>query len=313
MSYPGFSVICMTAYAAVPNLYQAYNVSPQDSCQSIGILLAGKDAQAESAGLKTEDPERHRLGIAYSVLSSPDKRRRYDQTLTAGTTPTWNQLEYLGNFGDWPPAEYSSYEAKQQQRQRHAAAYASPYAQPFNPFQVQGNMAPGAQAPGGAAQVPVPYQNQQLSAMDEMAQRPSAGTRIAMCLLDWFLAAMVGGAAAAAVDGVVPDAVGGLLPVSALSVVMVLYYIVCESVAGATPGKMMFGYEVRDRETKKKLTAGASLKRNWFRAITLVPFIGWPIGFIGGVVSLMTISPKNQLTGSHDDLANAEVAKRRGR
>ena len=311
MSGAGFSIYDMTAYAAVPDLYETYDLNRDDSCQELGILLAGKDARAEAVGIAAESQERRRLSTVYAVLSSPDKRRRYDNAANAGDSPTWKQLEYLSNFGSWPPPEASYYDAQQEKAQSNqvrnpAGTPARPYVEAgpgpaYNPYQP--NMA--------AANVPAQYQGQYMAPMPNSPRRPSAGTRLAMHLLDVvFLNAI----AIIPFGSIVSMTNGGwletVLPASFYTLAFILYFVLSDTFLGGTPAKLMCGYRVRDRETRQKLSLVQSLKRNWIRAVTIIPFIGYPVGFIGSVVSLMTISPRNRLTGAHDDLANAEVVKR---
>ncbi|MDK4270701.1 hypothetical protein QPX13_01765 [Corynebacterium accolens] len=45
----------------------------------------------------------------------------------------------------------------------------------------------------------------------------------------------------------------------------------------------------------------------------MIPGIGQLVGMLGAVVHATTINEENNLRGSHDDLANAEVVKRKPR
>ncbi|MGV0399394.1 RDD family protein [Corynebacterium segmentosum] len=179
--------------------------------------------------------------------------------------------------------------------------YSSPYAQ--NPFgqhassQQQQQMSPSFAAP------PVPFQQQ-------AQERPSQSTRIGMGILDFFLAGSISSAFGAGVDE--------LVDVDALSfvvfcIVMVVYVLGSEVWLGASPAKILAGYTVRDVDTKEKLSLSQSAKRQWWRLINLIPGIGQLVGLVGAVVHATTINEENNLRGSHDDLANAEVVKRKPR
>ncbi|MDY3126527.1 MAG: hypothetical protein SOW59_00135 [Corynebacterium sp.] len=77
-----------------PNLYQALALDPQAQCHAIGSELVGR---------VVGDTPCYEVQMGFAVLASPTKRTLYDAALSAGRILTWEDVEYLANFGTWPP------------------------------------------------------------------------------------------------------------------------------------------------------------------------------------------------------------------
>lgn len=90
----------------------------------------------------------------------------------------------------------------------------------------------------------------------------------------------------------------------------ILYCVGFEVILGGTPVKKLMGYEVRDSTTGEKLSWVQSLKRQWWRAITIVPGLGSVVSFFAAIFYATSIKQENGLLGAHDKLANAEVVKK---
>lgn len=287
-----------------PNLYECHGLDRADSCNELGLLLAGRDAMQESRGYGATDPTRRELQLCFAIMSNQSKRKLYDQALAAGRPLTWEELEHLADFGSWPDPilkPQSQPQPKPQNFSQQPGPYAqdkpkdSPYAQPFNPYQI----------PNYSQRVPAQQQYKELDAQ-RVANRASAGNRIGMALLDMIFASMIGGTISAAI-GV--DT--GMLAWLVIAIVSVVYVVGTESYFGASPAKKMFGYEVRDVDTGEKLTALNSAKRQWFKiSHAAVPVVGQLAGVVGAIWGASTINPQRNLIAAHDELGNAEVVRR---
>ena len=326
--------------ATAHNLYQAHQLDTSDSCQALGIIMAGRDARLQSLGESEQSPQRREAQLVFSVLSNPQRRELYDAAISAGRSVDWSDLEHLANFDRWPdpnlarPVTQAEKQQPQQaqhtqhtqqffqQPQRQAdtqqgspygqpqtqyASPASPYAQPFNPHQV----------PTQSANLPAAQRYSDAVAanpeVERIAARPSAGGRFGMALFDGFLATaasgLVGGLLAAG-GGVLSDAMSGTLGVVVFTLLCIAYFLGFETYMGGTPVKRMMGYKVANVETGRNLTLGESAKRQWFRVVQIIPGLGSLVSMGGSLFVLASISPSNELRGSHDRWADAEVTKK---
>ena len=140
------------------------------------------------------------------------------------------------------------------------------------------------------------------------APRATPGTRVALAVIDYVIAAI--GVSLLLSVGVYNSTLNEVWLTSFSGVITVAYYICFEVLVGATPAKLIAGYTVRDVTSREKLTWQQSIKRNWWRVASLVPLIGPLIAFFGALYVVTTIGPKNALRGQHDIMANAEVVKK---
>ena len=140
------------------------------------------------------------------------------------------------------------------------------------------------------------------------APRATPGTRVALAVIDYVIAAI--GVSLLLSVGVYNSTLNEVWLTSFSGIITVAYYICFEVLVGATPAKLIAGYTVRDVTTHEKLTWQQSIKRNWWRVASLVPLIGPLIAFFGALYVVTTIGPKNALRGQHDIMANAEVVKK---
>ncbi|MBK4160969.1 hypothetical protein GWO73_03825 [Corynebacterium macginleyi] len=165
----------------------------------------------------------------------------------------------------------------------------------------QWSLAARPQGLGQAAGFVVPNQEQ---------ERPTQDTRIGLGIVDLFLAGGISTACGGGVDELVNS---GTLSYVVACITMVVYVLGSEVWIGASPAKILAGYTVRDVDTKEKLSLSQSAKRQWWRLINIIPGIGHLVGMVAVVVLTTTINEENHRRGSHDELANAEVVKRRPR
>lgn len=291
----------------LPNLYTAFDLDRSDDCDALGIVLSARDLRLEQMGVLPDDPRRTQTVMAFSVLNDPTKRALYDEKLDSGLPLTWDQIQHLGHFGTIPDAPaQSAFHQPWQQSAQPDTTFGYQFGQPtaeysssaFNPFEQQGHSSMAGSSAFSTSQV-TPF-----GAGHTMnVERPTAGARLGMAWLDFILASMAGGV----VVGILGmDAFGGWI-ITAL--VMIAYVVGFESIMGATPAKKFFGYEVRDVDTHSRLSAQASLKRNWWKFINVVP----PAGIVSLVMAGYygsQINEENNMRGGHDKLANAEVVKK---
>lgn len=142
----------------------------------------------------------------------------------------------------------------------------------------------------------------------DTAQRATPGNRVLMAVIDYFFAALMV-SFVVSVSFIDPDS-QSVWVVSISSIFTVAYYLFFEVYAGATPAKLIGGYTVRDITTHQKLTWQQSVKRNWWRVVSLVPGIGPVVTIFAALYLVTTIGPKNALRGQHDIMAHAEVVKK---
>lgn len=295
------------------NLYSAFDLDPADSSESLGLILSARDLRLENMGVSPEDPRRVQTVMAFSVLSDETKRATYDGQLRSGRTLTWGQIRDLGNFGTVPEPEPQNYaggfhqqpQAQPQQSWDPTAPQGYTYGDPtvapqpgaYDPLRGPVNSAMFGQS---FANTPV-----QFGAPAPSTDRPTAGTRLLMAFIDLMIATVAG------------SMIAGLFGASEFlfwlfsSIIMVVYVVGFESAMGATPAKMMFGYQVRNVHTGSRLSAGAAAKRNWWKLINVIPGIGGLVTFIMAIVYGNSINDGNQLRGLHDQMVDAEVVKKR--
>lgn len=282
-----------------PNLYQMHGLNRADSADELGRVIAERDLDLEMQAIPDSDPRRTQLHTAFAILADDNRRGTYDDALDASLNLTWGDLEYLGNFGTLPDVSLFP----QAQPQAQSQPQPNPYNYPtYTPPQSGPAADPFAHPSQYTADVPA-YQPTGAT----VSERPSAGLRLGMMLLDGLAASMITGLLAGIFGA---DSIGSWILVSLAGLA---YFIGFEVYTGASPVKHLFGYEVRDSTTGKKLTLEQSAKRQWWRIINIVPGIGSLIAFIGAIAIGTSINPSNQLIGSHDRWAGAEVARKPGR
>jgi len=297
----------MNADDIAPDFYEKWDLDRSGGEDELSVLLEAKDIKLGQQGYNPDEPRRVQLRIAASILGSAKKRAEYDEALRTGLRPTWGELGTLSSVGQWSPAPrtQSNFHDQSQGGPKRAPDFAqpSPYSSPYAQDPFARHASPQQQVSPSFAAPPVPFQHQ-------AQERPSQSTRIGMGILDFFLAGGISSAFGAVVDE--------LADVEALSfvvfcIVMVVYVLGSEVWLGASPAKILAGYTVRDVDTKEKLSLSQSAKRQWWRLINVVPGIGQLVGLMGAVVHTVTINEENNRRGSHDELANAEVVKRKPR
>ncbi|WP_156226997.1 RDD family protein [Corynebacterium comes] len=280
-----------------PNLYQIHGLDRSASADELGRVIAQRDLDLEMQAIPDSDPRRRQLHTAFAILAAEDRRATYDDALDASLNLTWDDLDYLGNFGTLP--DVSLFPPSQPQPAPQSNPYNYPTYTPSQPGQAADPFANPSQYTAG---VPA---YQATSAVP--ADRPGAGLRLGMMLLDGLAASMITGALAAMLGA------DGFLSWLIVSLVGLAYFLGFEVYTGASPVKHLFGYEVRDSTTGEKLSLEQSAKRQWWRIINIVPGIGSLIALVGMIVIGVSINPANQLIGSHDRWAGAEVVRKRGR
>lgn len=300
----------MTSSANVPNLYEYYDLDRGDACSAMGILLADKDALLESQGCAATDPRRSELQLAFAVLSSPAKRGLYDRALAAGRAITRAELEYLANFGVWPdPAlqrgavpPQPPEQPQPRPQQPYKMPQPSPYAQPYNPFQQRGYQAP---VPAEVLKETADNLRAYSAYLNGPAERATAGQRVVMAMIDFSVVAMLSSLAVGLFAWTDNTAALSLLLLS------VLYVVGLESRFGATLGKKLLGYEVRNRKNGQKLSVVESAKRQWFKLVYFIPGPGTVASIVGAIWGWDSINKSNDFISVHDDIVDAEVVKMR--
>lgn len=287
----------------MPNLYEILSLDRSASSEQLARAIADRDLELEQRMLPDTDPQRRQLHTAFSVLADEQRRATYDEALSSSRTLEWSDLEYLGNFGSFPDPVFRPQPAPQPAPPPQSNPYNYPTYSPeapapgpmSNPF-TQPYTAPTPAPYGGPAPVP-----------DVHADRPSAGLRLGMALLDGLTFSMVSGLLLVGANS--ENVFSGML----VGLVGVAWFLGFEVLTGASPVKHLFGYQVRDSATGEKLSWEQSLKRQWWRAVSVVPVIGWLASFIGMIAIGTSIKPQTGFIGSHDRWAGAEVVRKPGR
>ncbi|QPK78733.1 RDD family protein [Corynebacterium lizhenjunii] len=302
---------------SAPDLYAFFRLDPKDNCTALGVQLSARDARLAGDGFSTSSQERKLVSIGYAVLANDANRQAYDEALQARRTPTWQELQYLGDFGTWPP-EYAGWTEPDPEHRSHnpyadtafpgvgrsdpnpGPTSASPFPNPANPY-VQ-------QPQGGQVSPANPIWGQPTGAVNyaDLQQRASNGTRALLGLADLFIATSAAGVVA------VPLTLDGssLLAPIVYVAVMLAVVLVPEHYWGGSPAKLLFGYRVRDVDTKEQLSLGRTLQRNWFRLAIAVPAVGPLVSSLAAIHAYFSISADNDLRAPHDRLAGAEVVKK---
>lgn len=282
-----------------PDLYQIHGLDRSSSSEELGRVIAQRDLDLEMQAIADTDPRRRQLHTAFAVLAAEDRRATYDDALDAALNLSWEDLEYLGNFGTLPDVSLFPRPGFQPGPQPESNPYNYPT---YTPSQADPSANPFANPSQYTAGVPA-YQATPAAPAD----RPGAGLRLGMMLLDGLAASMVTGVLAAMLG------TEGFLSWLVISLVGLAYFLGFEVYTGASPVKHLFGYEVRDASTGGKLSLEQSAKRQWWRIINIVPGIGSLIALVGMIVIGVSINPANQNRGSHDRWAGAEVVRKPGR
>ena len=319
----GRRVTTMNEFA--PNLYEYFGLNPQESSDVLGVTLSERIGQLEQTGLGANSPQQQQIQIAYGVLSNVSHRAIYDETIKVRQV-AWHELGHLANFGRFPVQGQASPFQTNPQTPPAQGGVTPPTVGPGNQYAYyqdpqQSQFPHAGAAPQGGAQTYAygdsssygtggyPTSNVYGAAgsgITQSGERPTAGTRAGMAVVDCIIAAIVAGPVYALGGGTDSTFVAYML--SAL--VLVSYYIGFEVLLGATPAKFIFGYKVRDVTTGASLSWEQSFKRNWWRVVYIVPVVGWLISFISAIVVFTSIGPASQMQGSQDRLANAEVVRR---
>ncbi|MDO5512971.1 RDD family protein [Corynebacterium sp.] len=291
----------------MPNLYEIHGLDRSATCEELGREIAARDLELDQQLIDDTDPRRRQLQTAFAVLADQSRRATYDDALTASLRLSWEDLEYLGNFGTFPDASMRPGPQPGYQPQPGPDAYGYPTYSPeapqpgatHNPFDYPSSYvgpSPAVQGLQGYGAVAGAY-----------VDRPSAMKRLGMLFIDGLMFSLV---TSVLLIGIDTDAAFGAMLTALLGAAWFLGF---EVLTGASPTKHAFGYEVRDRETGDKLTWGQSAKRQWWRLINIVPGIGSLISFIGMIVIGISIKEENGFIGAHDRWAGAEVARKSGR
>lgn len=277
------------------NFYTQLHLDPAASSEELALALARRDAILAGQGLPDSAPERVEAGVAYGVLSKPERRELYDDALAQHRPLRQFELEHLANFGAWPiisaPFEPAPQAAVPAVAEANTVATPVGFSEPVNE--------PMEASLGQPHTAPV--------VQDPRAKRPPIVTRAWLSFLDTFAALTLAGVVVSQLPGE-----GGLLNVFFLTLIMVLYFVLGDAFLGASPFKFMFGYQVQDVRTQEKLSLAKSAQRNWWRIVALVPVVGPVLSVIAGTTCAFSITPGNEQRGSHDRLSSAEVVRREG-
>ncbi len=275
----------------MPNLYDIFSLDRSATADELGREIAGRDLEFEQQLLPDTDPRRRQLHTAFAVLSDERRRTAYDDALEASRRLDWSDLEYLGNFGFFPDPLLKPQAAPQ--------APSNPYNYPTHSLETP--------APGVVGN-PFDHASTYTAAVPAMnVDRPSAGLRLGMLLIDSLAFSMVSGLLLVGTDS--ENILSGLM----VGLAGLAWFLGFEVLTGASPTKHLFGYEVRDSTTGKKLSWEQSAKRQWWRIAGVLPIIGWLVSVVGMIAIGTSIKPQNGFIGSHDRWAGAEVVRKSGR
>jgi len=304
------------------DLYALFNLDREATSGELGLLVLARDADLENKGVPATDHRRRQLETAYGVLSEEATRRTYDDALGARLQLTWPELEHLGSFGELPDANLFPGSAQSPGQSPGQPQSQSPFGYPMGTPSPPTAAYPGSY-PGGPGAVgstaassfgyptgPVDYSSQvpaQQYGVHPYPDRPSAGLRLGMMLLDSLAAVSVAGVAS------LMFSFNDTLAAIAAAVVSLAYFIGLEAYTGATPVKHLFGYQVRDLQTGAKPSLEQSAKRYWWRIVGYLPVLGTIVAFVGMIVIGSSINSANQFIGAHDRWAGVEVVRKRNR
>lgn len=290
------------------DLYALFHLDREATSGELGLLVLARDADLENKGVPATDQRRRQLETAYGILSEEATRRTYDDALGARLTLTWPELEHLGTFGELPDANlFPGPGPAPQAGNTHGYPMGTP-SPPTAPY--PGMTGSTAASSFGYPTGPVDYSSQvpeQQYGVTAYPDRPTAGLRLGMMLLDTLAAATVAGVAG------LMFSFNDTLSAVAAAVVSLAYFIGLEAATGATPVKHLFGYQVRDLQTGAKPSLEQSAKRYWWRIVGYLPVLGTIVAFVGMIVIGSSINAANQYIGAHDRWAGVEVVRKRGR
>lgn len=301
-------------HSPAPDLYRMFGFDRGDSTDEIGRRISEQDHQLGQQGVPGHDLRRLQLQTVYGILGKDECRGLYDEALDASRPLTWEQLEHLSNFGFFRGEGIARVPENNPYNYPTTPPSPAPLVppvqsgtpvNPVNPFTPP--VTPPQAAPVPAMPVPgqPPYAAQ--APLTGAVDRPSAGLRLGMVIVDWIVAGIVFGMILGVLFG---DSAGGVLLMGLASAAWFLGF---EVLTGGSPAKHMFGYEVRDATTGQRLTWEQSAKRQWWRLVTIVPGLGTLISFIGMIAIGISIDAKEERRGSHDRWAGAEVVRKQGR
>lgn len=150
------------------------------------------------------------------------------------------------------------------------------------------------------------------------------GVRFGARVIDWILLAIVNGVISAVIvfgllftdmDGGNPFATVGWSVGSFVASIVTLaityaYYVFLETTTGKTVGKMLLNLEVRSRNGGYP-SVEQSFKRNFFFALSLIPFLGWLVQLAAIIYVAITINQKADNRGWHDEFGDTVVVRTR--
>ncbi|MGP6173836.1 RDD family protein [Corynebacterium sp. A21] len=279
------------------DLYQSLGLDRSDDTQALRTLLSGRDAQLEIQGFPAHHPQRQQLQTAYSVLGEQSRRAIYDAAIDSHRQLSWHEIEHLGNFGKLPEAMFP----QPTQAQPGAQLPFYQQTQTQQPFPNQGMPSGFA----GSLGYPLAQSGPQQHLQSNLSNRPSAGLRLLMMVVDMIIFSVAAGVVGLAFFW--SDTLTGIV----MFLAFLLYFLGLEFKTGATPAKHLFGYEVRDLATGGRPSLLQSGKRQLWRLVAVVPGIGWLISFIGAIYIGASINQSNQYLGKHDTWAGTEVTRKR--
>lgn len=282
-------------------LYSTLGLSPEDGTDELRTLIMGRDAQLENQGHPPQHPQRQQLQVGYAVLGDQSRRQIYDHALASGRRLAWHEIEHLGNFGRLPEITFQQ-PPTQQQSPRPQTGY--PQQTPFSTaYQQPAQPIPGMPT-GGRPGYPLAQNTAQQFPVGA-AERPSAGMRLLMMIVDGFIFATAAGMIGLAFFW------SETLMTVLWMLGFLLYFLGLEFRTGATPAKHLFGYEVRDLATGGRPSLLQSGKRQLWRLIGVVPGLGTLISFIAMIYLGSTINSGTGYLGRHDQWAGTEVTRKR--
>lgn len=270
----------------VLDLYQLYGLDREANEHDLGWKLSRLDSEMRIENKPQNDPQRKACEVAYGILSDPNNRRVYDESLARGEERSWHELEFLSDFGRFPRAEENVPRAAASSYQPPRPTATAPTPTYFMP-------------PTSSAEVAPPRDF--TSTVGINRELPSVSKRQNVKILDFVIYAVISGSIGVGAD----DDMGIGLVLAAL--VLFIYFVGCESWFGGTPAKLFNDMEVKNATTGKNLTLAEAARRNLWTLCSIVPGAGYLITLIWGLKLNDSMKKDPQHRGNHDKEVDAIV------
>lgn len=280
----------------VLDLYQLYGLDREADEHDLGWKLSRIDSEMRIEKKAHNDPQRKACEVAYGILSDADNRRIYDESLSRGEDKSWDELEFLSDFGRFPRPEESILRNPQPQQAPQQNWQSAPR------YTAEKQQQPMFFAPPTTSSGVSTTRNYSTT-LGVNRQLPTAKERQHMKILDFVIYAVISGAL---IGG--NDEAGLGFALSAL--LLFVYFVGCEAWFGGTPGKLINNMEVKNVDTGANLSIAEAARRNLWTLASIVPGIGYLVTLIWGMDLSKSIEKDPEHRGNHDREVGAIVVKK---